>query len=289
MHRLPRFLFFSLMAFVPVLGLFVGFGPAAGASTAGAHASVDARAASAARAALERLGTGQRGADHRVSRHALRVKGLSEVESNNWSGYADDSSAGNTYSQVTGNWTEPSVSCTSQMSVAAFWVGIDGYSSDSVEQDGTIAECYGGTAYYYTWWEMYPSNVVQLAGVSVSPGDSISASVVTTGASDTLTVTDSTNPASSFSTTQSCSDCADSSAEWIAEAPTGSSGVSPLPDFGTWTVTGATVTSGSTSGGISAFPDDDITMVDSSGNSQSLPGALNSGGNEFVVTWELSS
>ena len=56
------------------------------------------------------------------------------------------------------------MTCTSATSLAAFWVGIDGYSSSSVEQDGTLVECYRGTAYYYTWWEMYPTNAIQVVG-----------------------------------------------------------------------------------------------------------------------------
>ena len=65
----------------------------------------------------------------------------------------------------------------------------------------------------------------------------------------------------SFSTTQSRSSCANSSAEWIAEAPSGSAGVEPLVHFSTWTESGATVNSGV----ISSFTDDEITMVDSAG------------------------
>jgi hypothetical protein len=291
MHRrLPRLLFCSLMAFVPVLGLLIGSGSAAGASTTGTQTSPGARAAAAARTALKQLAIGQRAADHAVSGHALRIRGLTQVQSTNWSGYADNHTAGHTYSKVTGNWTEPSVSCSLlETSLAAFWVGIDGYSSGSVEQDGTLAECYLGSAYYYTWWEMYPSNAIQVVGGSLSPGDSIRASVIKSGTRYTLTVTDSTRPANSFSTVQTCSNCAASSAEWIAEAPSGSSGVYPLSDFHTWTERGATVTSGSTSGVISTFPHDKIIMVDSSGSTKALPGALNSSGNGFTVTWKRSS
>jgi Peptidase A4 family len=135
---------------------------------------------------------------------------------------------------------------------------------------------------------MYPTNAIQVVGSSLAAGDSVSASVVRSGTSYTLKVTDSTDSANSFSTTQTCSNCANSSAEWIAEAPSGSSGVYPLADFGSWSETGATVTSGSTSGVISSFPDDQITMVDSSGRTEALPGALN-GGNGFSVTWERST
>ncbi|HEX3488164.1 MAG TPA: G1 family glutamic endopeptidase, partial [Streptosporangiaceae bacterium] len=95
--------------------------------------------------------------------------------------------------------------------------------------------------------------------------------------------------ANSFSTTQSCSSCADSSAEWIAEAPSGSAGVYPLPNFHTWTESSATVKSGSTTGVISTFPDDAITMINSSGATKASVGGLNSSGNGFTVTWKRSS
>jgi Peptidase A4 family. len=82
---------------------------------------------------------------------------------------------------------------------AVFWVGIDGFTSGTVEQDGTLAECNHGAAFYFTWWEMFPANSIQVAGSSVSPGDAISSSVVRSGTSYTLKVTDSTHPANSFS------------------------------------------------------------------------------------------
>ncbi len=283
---LARFLMVSL----PVLGLLAASGPAAGASTAAraahAAASPGGAAAAVARQALRHLAIGQHAADHRVPRPSLRVKGLSQVQSTNWSGYAD---TGSGFSTVAGSWTEPSVSCTSTTSLAAFWVGIDGYSSSSVEQDGTLAECYRRTAYYYTWWEMYPANSIQVVGSTLLPGDSITASVVRSGSSYTLKVTDSTHPADSFTTTQSCSGCANSSAEWIAEAPSGSSGVYPLAHFITWGESGATVAEGSTHGSISSFTDDEITMINSSGAIKAQPGVLNGNGSAFSVTWDRSS
>ena len=39
---------------------------------------------------------------------------------------------------------------------AAFWVGLDGYTSSSVEQTGSEVDCVGRTAEYYAWYEMYP-------------------------------------------------------------------------------------------------------------------------------------
>jgi hypothetical protein len=285
MHLRPhRLIGTALVACVPALGMLLAFGPAAGASTAAASPS--AAAAAAARTAIEHLQIGQHSAVHRVAGHASSVKGLTQVESTNWSGYAD---TGSSFSKVTSSWTEPTGTCSGRTeSLAAFWVGIDGYSSDSVEQDGTLIECYRGTAYNYTWWEMYPTNDIQVVGESLEPGDHISASVVRSGTSYTLAVTDSTHTANSFSTKQTCSSCANSSAEWIAEAPSGSSGVYPLTDFGSVSFSGSTVTEGSTSGVISSFTDDEITMITSSGATEASPSALNSSGNGFSVTWVRS-
>jgi hypothetical protein len=272
----------SLMACVPAIGLVAAFSPPAGASTA---AVPSARALAIAKAAIKHLEIGQHAVDHRVSGHSM-LKGLTQVQSSNWSGYAD---TGSGFSTVTGKWTEPTGSCTSTESLAAFWVGIDGYSSDSVEQDGTLIECYLDTAYYYTWWEMYPTNDIQVVGETLRPGDSISASVTRSGSSYTLKVTDSSRSGDNISTTQSCSSCANSSAEWIAEAPSGSAGVYPLTDYHTWSLSSATVKAGSTSGVISSFTDDEITMVDGSGNVESQPGALNGSGNGFTATWKRST
>ncbi len=154
-----------------------------------------------------------------------------------------------------------------------------------------MIECYNRTAYQFTWWEMYPTNDVQVVGETAAAGDAITASVVRSGTSYKLTVTDSTHTADSFTTTQTCSasSCVDSSAEWIAEAPTGSSGVEPLSNFGTWTASNAAVTEGSTAGTISSFTDDEITMIDSSGATKALPGALNSAGTGFSVTWKKAN
>jgi Peptidase A4 family len=283
-RRVPRLVFCSLMACAPALALVIAVAPAAGASTA-SHASPRARALAAAMAELKQLKVGQHATDHAVG-HAVKVQGLTQVQSTNWSGYADDNTAGNTYSTATGNWTEPAVSCPRHGTQdAVFWVGIDGFTSGTVEQDGTLAECNHGSAFYFTWWEMFPTNSIQTVGSSVSPGDSITASVVRSGTSYTLKVTDATHPANSFSTTQSCSTCANSSAEWIAEAPSSGNSILPLANFGTWTETGATVNSGV----ITSFPDDELTMVDNSGAVKAQPGPLNGSGNGFSVTWKRST
>jgi hypothetical protein len=290
MHRrIPRLALCSLAACLPAAAL-LAFGSTAGASTIH-HATAAQRAAAIARSQIRHLVIGQHPTDHRataprVSSGHLRFTGSTPVSSTNWSGYAD---TGSNFTKVTGNWTEPTFTCTSTTSLAAFWVGIDGFSSGSVEQDGTLVECFESHAYQYSWWEMYPTNDIQVVGESVASGDTIAASVVRSGSSYTLKVTDSTHTANSFTTTQTCSGCANSSAEWIAEAPSGSSGVEPLTKFSTWTESGATVATSTTSGVISTFPNDEITMIDGSGLVKAQPSALNAAGNGFSVTWERAT
>jgi hypothetical protein len=288
-NRPRRFLLYSLAAVVPAIGLLAGTAAAASARTVTVHTATRSAAAQAralAVAEVRKLTVGYRPADHQVGIKSPGMQGLSDVESTNWSGYAD---TGSSFSQVSASWTEPSATCSSrQEQLAAFWVGIDGYSSDSVEQDGTLIECYDRTAYQYTWWEMYPGNAMQVVGETVHSGDSIYVAVTRSGVHYTLTATDYTHPANSFTTTQTCSDCANSSAEWIAEAPSGSSGIYPLADFGKWTLTSSSVANHIT-GVISSFPCTEITMTNSSGKVKAQTSALNSSGSGFSVTWKSST
>ena len=284
MQRRSRLLLFSLAASAPVIGMMVAMGPAANASSA-PSASARAHALAVARNYLRHLSIGQHATDHAVRVNRPGVSGLTHVSSTNWAGYADDNTGGTSYTRVTGHWTEPSATCTSTTSLAAFWVGIDGFTSGSVEQDGTLIECSGGSAFYFTWWEMFPTNAIQVVGSTLRPGDSISASVVRSGSTYTLKVTDSTRSGDSFTKTETCSSCANSSAEWIAEAPSGSGGVEPLSNFHTWSLSSATVNSGV----ISSFPDDVLTMINGSGATKASTGALNGSGNGFTCTFVRST
>lgn len=201
--------------------------------------------------------------------------------STNWSGYA---TTGTTYSSVVGSWTEPSASCSSgQTAYSSFWVGIDGDTTNSVEQTGTDADCSGGAPQYYAWYEMYPKYPVNLS-YTVAPGDHMTASVTYGGSgSFTLKISDSTR-GWSYSTKQKSSRAARGSAEWIAEAPSSSSGVLPLANFGTVNFSGCTANGKA----ISSNPNvDEIVMVTSSGTVKAQPSGL-SGGNAFSVTWKHS-
>jgi hypothetical protein len=50
------------------------------------------------------------------------------------------------------------------------WVGIDGYSDNTVEQIGTEQDWIWGRAIYYSWFEMYPNRPYRILA-RVSPDD----------------------------------------------------------------------------------------------------------------------
>jgi len=149
-----RFLFYCATAIVPAVGMIAATAVSASAGTtaaATAKPSASAQAGALAKVAIEKIAVGQHPLNHLVgvTSPPARTKGLTKVQSTNWAGYAD---TGSSFSKVSASWTEPSVTCSgSQEQLAAFWVGIDGYSSSSVEQDGTLIECYRGRAYQYSW------------------------------------------------------------------------------------------------------------------------------------------
>lgn len=73
------------------------------------------------------------------------------ANSENWSGYAV---TGSSFTNATASWFVPTVNCSKTPNTyAAFWVGIDGYSSNTVEQTGTDSDCDGASPSYYAWYE----------------------------------------------------------------------------------------------------------------------------------------
>jgi hypothetical protein len=202
---------------------------------------------------------------------------ISHSTSSNWSGY---SAINGTYSSVSANWTQPTASCTSQTTYSSFWVGLDGDGSSTVEQTGTSADCSGGQPSYYAWYEMYPKYPVNLS-LPVKPGDSISASVTASNGRFTLTITNNTAHAT-YQTTQTLKRARLASAEVIAEAPSSSSGVLPLTNFGTVGFSLATVNGQS----LGTWSPDKIDMV-ANGVTKATTSAL-SGGTSFSVAWKHS-
>jgi len=237
----------------------------------------------------------------KVSAHshpAIRVKRTSElfganlqaqVYSTNWAGYAISEAD---VQSVVGTWIQPTVTCGTGEYVAN-WVGIDGYSSSTVEQTGTLVECSGTTALYYAWYEFYPSALTVITSMTISPGNKMYAQVYPSGGKYVTVLTDETTGAS-YTTSAAVSGAQDNSAEWITEAPSSSSGVLPLanygtaeygPDYtgfasGTATINGATGSIGSFGSAV-----EQIDMVNSADKVITVTSALTPDGESFTDTF----
>ena len=221
---------------------------------------------------------------------------VTTASSTNWAGYAVTGSS-KTITDVKGSWIEPKIqgTCPTKNQYSSFWVGIDGYSSSTVEQTGTDSDCQGGVAVYYAWYEFYPNPSHLISSLTISPGDTISAEVSFAKGNFTVKLTDVTT-AHSFSKKAKVASAQRSSAEWIAEAPSSLSGILPLADFGTvdfgahYTAVKGTckATLSGTSGAIGSFANVHvITMVNKAGTkTKAATSALDTTGKSFTVTWK---
>jgi hypothetical protein len=265
-----------LTALALVAGSFLGAGGASAATHAPAHpAAVHPAAVKGFNpGGLLKPASGQaRPAIGRV-RHA--------EESTNWSGYAVTGGTG-AYTSISASWTQPTGTCSRGNQYSSFWVGLDGFNSSSVEQTGSEVDCSGRTAEYYAWYEMYPAYPVNYSN-TVRPGDHFTASVTFSGTRTyTLKISDTTQ-GWSHTTTKKESGLSRSSAEVITEAPSSSSGVLPLANFGTvrYSASAANGTSLGTQAPTA------IVMINSSGADKDSTSAISSGG-AFTNTWIRSN
>ena len=202
-----------------------------------------------------------------------------QAESTNWSGYAATTG---TYTSVSASWTEPTGHCSGSAKYSSFWVGLDGYNSNSVEQTGSEVDCSGSTPVYYAWYEMYPAASVSYSN-TVRPGDHFNASVTYTGSNHFSLFIQDTTRGWSHTHTGTLAGAPRSSAEVIVEAPccTASGGILPLANFGTVNITGS-LANGSALGNAGGVTE--ITMVNNSGQAKDSVSSL-SGGENFSATW----
>jgi hypothetical protein len=166
------------------------------------------------------------------------TSGADTITSNNWSGYAAHGD-GARFRRVTATWRQPAAICsTGAETYSAFWVGIGGYSlsSDDMEQIGSELDCNAdGTQSLSAWYELLPapSRTIRM---TVAGGDLITAGVSIAGDRVTTTLDDTTSH-EAFAKTITDHSIDDTSAEWIAEAPSECSTATkcetlPLTDFG---------------------------------------------------------
>jgi Peptidase A4 family len=205
------------------------------------------------------------------------------VTSSNWSGYAATGSNG-AFTSVSADWVQPAGNCSGGSDTyAAFWVGLDGYASSTVEQTGTEVDCVGRTAEYYAWTELYPG-ASKVISDPVSPGDQFAASVTYIGSYEyTLYLHDITKDWT-YSTSPELRAATRSSAEVIAEAPccTNRGGILPLANFGTVGFTNSMVN------GVSLGSTTPVEIKMADGSASATPSGLTNSGENFTVTYSGS-
>lgn len=200
--------------------------------------------------------------------------------SSNWSGYL---ATGSSYTSVSGSWTVPSPTGNgTNTSHDAAWVGIGGVTSDDLIQAGTLnSVSANGQVTVYAFYEILPAPARLITSMTVSPGDTVSASVTEIGTNLwQIIVTDQTTGQTftknlSYTSTHS-------SAEWIEEDPSDSSGnLLPFARFGNIAFTGGTTTASGGSFTIAGIGAQPITML-SGGAPVATPSAV--AGGSFTVT-----
>jgi hypothetical protein len=215
----------------------------------------------------------------------------------NWTGYASTSSQ--PFLEVTTTYTQPSISCPSSGPWSLFWTGFDGFNDSTVEQAGTSAQCINtNQPDYYAWWEMYPTNQIQVMPITIIAGNTIKDTVTYIPASGlyTLTVQDQTNK-QHYTESTSCASgltCSRQSAEWIAERTSTVNGYALLAQWNKMAFTASEAANTVSAKGvnqmepISSFSNTDITMVGypNSGSMLANSGSLSSNGKKFSSTWD---
>jgi opacity protein-like surface antigen len=218
-------------------------------------------------------------------------------DSSNWAGYVV-STADYAATAVVGSWVVPTFHGTCQSldneSIAAFWVGIDGWNDGTVEQIGTSITCtsflYVWGVSYSAWYELYPAGQVAIS-ITIHPGDLMTAEVIyspNTGAWTLFILDDTTGL--DFSVQKTGVEADRSSAEWIAESPSNALGIVPLVDFGSVHFSNAYAVVGGKDLAISKFPKSDpywqVDALTDKGVVKMATGGLSDAGKKFAVTWK---
>jgi hypothetical protein len=231
--------------------------------------------------------------------HALPAFATTTSASLNWGGYVATGASGSVTS-VNGSWIQPSVKCSATTAYAAFWVGIDGYSSSDLYQTGTQAVCSGGVASYGAWWEILPAAETPIS-MSITPGNIISATVnySTSDGKFTMTITDVNTSATYAHTSSVATSATRNSADWITETPEVGGTFAHLANFGTvhWgkdkTHVGKTndATISGVTGDLTHWSSTlvEISIVNTADTKyMAEPGAVSKDGTSFLVKWKSS-
>lgn len=217
----------------------------------------------------------------------------SDETSTNWSGYVMATNlsnpAKNSISGVYGSWIVPTIVPATKNTYSAMWVGIDGYTSGTVEQIGTEHDYINGTKQHSAWFEMFPRASYTIQGFPVRTGDLISAMVEYVGNNTfSMRIINHTQKVVAVIPTRytKSSKAQRSSAEWIMEAPSANH-ILPLTNFKTayFSACRAKINGTLKSLNNTSFPHLSLEMVTNNDIPKATP-SLITGNESFSVTWK---
>jgi len=203
--------------------------------------------------------------------------------STNWSGYL---ATNGSFNAVSGSWQATNaIGISGTTSADSTWIGIGGVSTSDLIQVGTqniIAA--NGQVSSSAFYELLPDFAQTVPGVTVTPGDSLTASLTEISSGQwSISITDQTNGQSYTATVAYAS--SNSSAEWVEEDPSYSSNRQiPFDNFQTASFSAGSTTMNGSSTTIAGSNAQSIFMVNHSGQTIAAPSALTSNGAGFTVT-----
>jgi hypothetical protein len=209
--------------------------------------------------------------------------------SRTWAGYVVESDLENPSEQVVGvnaSWKVPRVNVYSTDTFSSTWIGIGGRFDKTLIQAGTEQDAVDGNEFYSAWYELLPGQATRISGMSVSPGDLITASITLVN-SDTeewgIRIYDATTGQGFYQTF--IYNSSRLSAEWVVESPTVEEQVSALANFGTLTFTDAYAKIGGNVGAIGNFSYSQVIMTNDLSLQLASVSPLSADGASFNVTY----
>jgi hypothetical protein len=202
--------------------------------------------------------------------------------STNWSGYLMTGAA---FTAVSGSWVATTATGRAGVTSAdSSWIGIGGVTSGDLIQVGTdniISST--GQVHTEAFFEMLPAASQPVPGLTVSPGDAMSASITQLSPGTwQMSITDRTT-GETFSQTVAYASTL-SSAEWIQEEPSSGRRLIPLDNFGTATFGDSETVAGGVRRNLRSGNAQPITLVNRSGTVLASPSAVTADGGGFTVT-----
>ena len=214
------------------------------------------------------------------------------VGSLSWVGYIVSQSfnAQSKVNAIEGSWIVPQVNASGGDGYSSAWVGVGGQTDKTLIQVGTEQDVTGTQTNYYAWYELLPAFSVRINELTISPGDTVSASLTLVDADTnvwSIQLSDISN-GQTFSL-NSIYVSTLSSGEWIVERPTISNQITSLCDFGTVHFSNCQVKMNNVKAPIGNFTYSNIQMTNQQAVLLASASTLSPDGSSFTANYLASS